>query len=139
MFTLISNFININVIYFIGSSFVVYKNIFKSVWVDFIFKTDFIYLYFLRNENIWQDGFLFDFLQKKTLDTWLRRFVIYTGFLFSERLFFDLVIRLYLDNILWSFHKFSIFETSNFFELFLILLFFYLTLFFILFSIFIFL
>jgi hypothetical protein len=27
-------------------------------------------MYYTRSENIWNDGFIFDFLQKKTADAW---------------------------------------------------------------------
>jgi len=62
---------------------------------------------------MWNDGFLFDFLQKKTADAWVRRFVIFTGFLFSERVVFEFVVRIYLDNLIWVLHSKSIFESSN--------------------------
>ena len=69
--------------------------------------------YYIRNELIWLDGFLLDFLQKKTADIWIRKFVIYTGFIFSERLVFDFVVRIYLDNLLWPLHRVSVLEVSN--------------------------
>lgn len=62
---------------------------------------------------MWNDGFLFDFLQKKTADAWVRRFVIFTGFLFSERVVFEFIVRIYLDNLIWVLHNKSIFESSN--------------------------
>lgn len=85
----------------------------------------FLNLYYLRNENIWVDGFLLDFLQKKSTDLWLRKFIIYTGFLFSERLVFDTVTRLYLDTLLWPAHYISTFEVSNVTELLNVTLYFY--------------
>ncbi len=33
-----------------------------------ITKSTFVEKYYIRSEYIWQDGFLFDFLQKKTAD-----------------------------------------------------------------------
>lgn len=92
---------------------------------------NFVFLptYYTRNENMWVDGFLFDFLQKKSVDLWLRKFVIYTGFLFSERLVFDSVIRVYLDNILWPLHYFGSLEANNVLEMLLINIFFYFLLF----------
>ena len=72
--------------------------------------------YYLRNELIWGDGFLIDFLQKKSVDIWLRKFIIYTGFIFSERLVFDQVVRFYLENLLWPLHYVGIFETNNIIE-----------------------
>lgn len=83
------------------------------LWSNFIKKTTFIPLYYIRNELIWQDGFLFDFLQKKTIDLWVRKFLIYTGFLFSERLVFESIIRLYIDNLIWLGHNINMFEPSN--------------------------
>ena len=78
-----------------------------------LIQTSFIEKYYIRSEYIWQDGFLFDFLQKKTADLWVRQFVIYTGFIFSERFMFENVVRLYLDYLIWPSHNFSIFETNN--------------------------
>ena len=102
-----------------------------NTWDNFIQKSSFITVYFVRNENMWGDGFLFDFLQKKTADAWVRRFVIYTGFLFSERLVFDSVVRLYLDNLIWPGHSNSIFEVANVSEMLSYTIFVLLSLFFI--------
>jgi len=106
-----------------------FKKVIASFWNTFIFKSSFLQTYYTRSENVWNDGFLFDFLQKKTADAWIRRFVIYTGFLFSERLVFDYVVRIYLDNLIWPLHNISIFETSNVSEMLLNVLFMYLSLF----------
>ena len=89
----------------------------------------FLPLYYTRNENLWVDGFLFDFLQKKSADLWIRKFVIYTGFIFSERLVFDSVVRVYLDNILWPLHYLGSLEANNVLEMLLINIFFYFFLF----------
>jgi len=59
----------------------------------------FLRRYYIRNELLWVDGFIIDFLQKKSIDLFLRKFVIYTGFIFSERLVFEYVVRFYLDNL----------------------------------------
>ena len=106
-----------------------FKKVIASFWNTFIFKSSFLQTYYTRSENVWNDGFLFDFLQKKTADAWIRRFVIYTGFLFSERLVFDYVVRIYLDNLIWPLHNISIFETSHVSEMLLNVLFMYLSLF----------
>lgn len=103
-----------------------------TVWDRCIHQSTFITTYYTRNENIWGDGFLFDFLQKKTADAWVRRFVIYTGFLFSERLVFDSVVRIYLDNLIWPGHSYSTFEANNVSEMLSIIIFLILTCFFIL-------
>jgi len=83
------------------------------IWSLTIEKLNFIYTFYARNENMWNDGFLFDFLQKKTADAWVRRFVIYTGFLFSERVIFEFVVRIYLDNLIWPLHTKNLFEAAN--------------------------
>lgn len=105
------------------------KNVLSFFWESLIQKLTFIPKFYIRNENMWNDGFLFDFLQKKSVDLWLRKFVIYTGFLFSERLVFDSVIRVYLDNILWPLHYFGSLEANNVLEMLLINIFFYFLLF----------
>ena len=63
---------------------------------------------------------------------WLRKFVIYTGFLFSERLVFDSIVKLYIDYLVWYMHKFTIFEVNNVFEMLSVTIFFTITLFFML-------
>ena len=98
-----------------------------SIFDKFVFKSSWLPNYYTRNENLWVDGFLFDFLQKKTADAWIRQWVIYTGFLFSERLVFDSVVRLYLDNIIWPLHDKSIFEVSNTSEMLIMTIFLYFT------------
>ena len=105
------------------------KEILKFFWKNTLRKVQFLTQYYVRNENIWGDGFLFDFLQKKTADLWVRQFVIFTGFLFSERLIFDLIVRIYLDTLIWPLHYFSIFETTNVSEMLLNVLFQYVSLF----------
>lgn len=109
-----------------------------SVWDRSLTRFLFLPLFYTRNENIWQDGFLIDFLQKKTADAWVRRFVIYTGFLFSERLVFDSVVRIYLDNLIWPGHDKSIFETSNVSEMLTSIIFILVTLWFTLFTFYLF-
>ena len=111
------------------------KSVFLTAWATTNSKTLFIPTFYVRNEYIWQDGFLFDFLQKKTADAWVRKFVIYTGFIFSERLVFDSVVRLYVDNLIWTLHHFSIFELNNVSEMLISIIYIYITIFFILFAV----
>jgi hypothetical protein len=89
----------------------------------------FLPMYYKRNELLWVDGFIIDFLQKKSIDIFIRKFIIYTGFIFSERLVFDHVVRLYLDNVIWPLHYFSMFEFNNIREILSIILFFYFNIF----------
>ena len=109
----------------------------SSFFEKFTYKLSWLPNYYSRNENLWVDGFLFDFLQKKTIDSWIRQWVIYTGFLFSERLVFDSVVRLYLDNIIWPLHDRSIFEVSNTSEMLITTIFLYFTMLILFFSLYI--
>lgn len=111
----------------------------NSMWLNLTQSLSFITTYYSRNELIWSDGFLLDFLQKKTADLWVRKFVIYTGFLFSERLVFEAVVRIYLDNMIWPSHNLSTFETPNVSEMLLNVLYTYFLLFLFSFTIYIFL
>lgn len=89
----------------------------NSFLLNFINKSSFLTIFYKRNELIWNDGLLVDFLQKKSADLYIRKFVIFTGFIFSERFIFEIVIKLYLDNLIWPSHKLSIFESSNVLEM----------------------
>lgn len=84
----------------------------QSVYI-FLTNTVFVRDYYRLNELIWQDGFLIDFLQKKVIDKWLRKFVIYSGYLYSERMLFDFTVKFYLDLIITTGHYYSIFEFNN--------------------------
>lgn len=79
----------------------------------FLNKIYFIVNYYTLNELIWQDGFLIDFLQKKVADNWVKKFLIFSAYLFNERLVFDKLIRFYLDLIIWPMHKLFIFDVNN--------------------------
>lgn len=79
----------------------------------FLVRTYFLFNYFLLNELIWQEGLLIDFLQKKVADNWVKKFLIYSAYLFNERLVFDRVIRFYLDLIIWPLHKLFVFDLNN--------------------------
>jgi hypothetical protein len=97
----------------------------RILFFNINFNLSFLPTYYHRNELIWVDGFLFDFLQKKSVDIWLRKFIINTGYLFSERLVFDWVVRIYLDNLVWPLHYMGLLESSNVTEMLSIILFLY--------------
>lgn len=101
------------------------SNFQKLIIKNFIFLPT----YYKRNELLWVDGFIIDFLQKKSIDIFLRKFVIYTGFIFSERLVFDYIVRFYLDNLIWPLHYINIFEFNNIREILAIIVFFYFNIF----------
>jgi hypothetical protein len=62
---------------------------------------------------MWQDGLLIDFLQKKVADKWIRRFLVCSSYLFSERVLFKFVVRFYIDYVVWPSTMKSIFDFSN--------------------------
>ncbi len=102
-----------NLVYFYNSFTYNLKNI-KNVYINtFFYKTYFIFNYYIINELIWQEGFLIDFLQKKVADNWIKKFLIFSAYLFNERLVFDKVIRFYLDLIIWPMHKLFVFDVNN--------------------------
>lgn len=94
-----------------------FKLILTILKTNIILHFSFLRNYYSRNELIWVDGFLLDFLQKKSVDIWIRKFVIYTGFLFSERLVFEWLIKIYLDNVIWPMHYISMLEVNNTIEM----------------------
>ncbi len=106
-----------------------FLNNFKKIKTEtlnfFLFKTYFISNYYLLNELIWQEGFLIDFLQKKIADNWIKKFLIFSSYLFNEKLIFDKVIRFYLDLIIWPGHKLFIFDFNNVSNILFITIFFF--------------
>jgi len=104
-------------------------NLLSSLQKFILKNSTFLPKYYNRNELLWVDGFIIDFLQKKSIDIFLRKFVIYTGFIFSERLVFDYVVRFYLDNLVWPLHYISILEFNNVREILSIIIFFYFSIF----------
>ena len=89
------------------------KTTIRPLLQSLVTQTIWIPRYYLINELIWQDGFLIDFLQKKLVDKWVRKFVIFSGYLYSERHLFDFVVRFYLDFVLVAGHYYSLFEFNN--------------------------
>lgn len=73
----------------------------------------FVRNYYILNDLIWQDGFLIDFLQKKVVDKWMRRFLIYSAYLFNERWLFDYVVRFYITLVIWPGYRINIYEFNN--------------------------
>ena len=70
-------------------------------------------LYYKINDLVWQDGLLIDFVQKKVTDKWMRKFLIISSYLFSERVLFTFVVKFYNDLIIWPSTHVSVFELSN--------------------------
>jgi hypothetical protein len=66
--------------------------------------------YYRMNSHIWQEGLLIDWLQKKVFDKWVRRFLVHSSYLVSERVVFDVFVRFYIDYVVWPMHRGSIFD-----------------------------
>lgn len=96
---------------------IVYNNIELLLLNTFFLKS-----YYHRNDLLWQEGLLLDFLQKKVLDKWIRRFLIHSTNLFSERFIFDKIIRFYIDVIIWPGTRNMLFEYTNVSSLLLVIL-----------------
>jgi hypothetical protein len=84
----------------LGTRFDVFHRLVRFTLTRLVRETSFLPAYYRRSELVWLDGFLLDFLQKKSLDIWLRKFVLVTGYVFSERMVFDQVVRIYMDNLI---------------------------------------
>lgn len=69
--------------------------------------------YYRLNDLLWQDGLLIDFVQKKITDKWIRKFLIVSSYLFSERVLFTFAVKFYTDAVIWPSSIRSIFEFSN--------------------------
>ena len=80
---------------------------------NFLVKTFFITKYYSLNELIWQEGLLIDFLQKKSIDLWIKKFLIYSSYLFNERFVFDKIVKFFLNLFVVPFQKMFIFEYTN--------------------------
>ena len=80
---------------------------------SFLANTSYLKSYYLRNDLLWQEGMLIDFLQKKVLDKWIRRFLIHSAHILSERFIFDKLIKVYGDFVLWVGTQKNIFEFTN--------------------------
>lgn len=91
--------------------------VFAHTYGDTLRRLNFLPVFYFRNNLLWADGFLIDFLQKKTADLLTRKFFLFTGFLFSERFIFEIVLKLYLDTLVWPLHALSLFEAMNTIEL----------------------
>lgn len=122
-------------------NFFLFKNslIINNILIKFLSNLSFLPNYYLLNELIWQEGLLIDFLQKKMTDNWIKKFLIYSAYLFSEKLMFDNVIRFYLNLLIHPINKIFVFEFNNITNLLSISMFFFIFVFFIIILIFFFL
>ena len=89
------------------------QNATRRTLASYVNKLTFLPSYYRVNDLMWQDGLLIDFLQKKVADKWIRRFLVCSSYLFSERVLFKFVVRFYIDYIVWPATYRTIFEFSN--------------------------
>jgi len=100
-------FTNLNLIFFN------IKKIHFYTKINYLKKIFFLNRYFKLNDLIWQEGLLLDFLQKKSSDIWLKKFLIYTSYLFNEKYLFEKITRFFINFFIIPSHKFFIFEINN--------------------------
>lgn len=101
--------------------------------VSFINMFNFAGLYFRRNNLLWNEGLLIDFLQKKSFDLWALKFLIVASYLFNERFVYDVWVRFFLDYLLLPSRKFLFFDTFNLIWVFFLLVFVFVVVFLLLF------
>lgn len=85
----------------------------RSVTTLLVSRLNFVPRYYRLNSLIWEDGMLIDFLQKKVTDKWIRRFLIYSSYLVSERIIFTFVARFYMDFIIFPLNTYVPFDFSS--------------------------
>lgn len=89
-------------------------NSFQSFLVTtFIHITHFLPSFYRMNEKIWLEGLLVDWLQKSIFDKWVKRFLVHSSYLFSERVMFDFVVKFYIDYVIWVSYYNSIWNFNS--------------------------
>nr|AEV66648.1 hypothetical protein [Oxytricha trifallax] len=107
-----------NIVNFLNVFLIKLNLIQRSFTFNFANKTSFLLSFYTKNELIWQEGLLIDFLQKKSFDNWTKKFLIFSSYLFNEKLVFDKVVKFFINLILVPFQSFFTFDNvsiSNFF------------------------
>lgn len=99
-----------------------YKNIY--ILDSLILKLSFIPSFFKFNNNILNEGLLIDFLQKKSMSLFIKKFVFKTFYIFNDRYIFEKLIFYFIDQFIWTKNFFLIqeFNTISFFFQYLIFL-----------------
>jgi hypothetical protein len=67
----------------------------QSARDNFLKAVNWLPYYYHRSQKIWQEGLYADYLQKKVLDKYVRKIIIYSNNLFSEGLVFRRVVDVY--------------------------------------------
>lgn len=106
--------------FFLFTSFYFFNNF-------FIFNKNFNFLnnFFKKIKLIWEDALLIDFLQKKIVDNWTKKFLIISSYLVNEKFFFEKIIKFFLNLIIWPWNKFFPFEFTSVASLLLIIFLFF--------------
>ena len=86
---------------------------FRFLTTRVTFLSNSIPVFYRLNDLLWQDGLIIDFLQKKVADKWIRRFLVYSSYLVSERIIFEVVVRFYIDFVVWPTSMKSVFDFVN--------------------------
>lgn len=86
---------------------------FRFLTTRITFLSNSIPVFYRLNDLLWQDGLIIDFLQKKVADKWIRRFLVYSSYLVSERIIFEVVVRFYIDFVVWPASMKSVFDFVN--------------------------
>lgn len=89
------------------------RRLFMKEWLSAPNKLMFLSTAVSRNYILWNDGLFIDFAQKKTVDLWIRKFVIFTGFLFVDRFLMDTFSRFFNDNLVIPFYFYSQVDFDN--------------------------
>ena len=74
---------------------------FNSILSSLVNSLKFLPSYYRTTRNAWLEGLYIDLLQKITFDKWLNRFLINSSYLFNERQVFDIIVRFYIDYIIF--------------------------------------
>ena len=104
IFKLFQNYVRVSV---------VNKVIFGNFKATLLVNTVFFRQYYRMNNLLWQEGFFIDFAQKKSTDKFLKKFLIFSAYTFSERYVFDRVVKFYTDLIVWFLNQQSIYGFNN--------------------------
>ena len=99
-----------------------FQRVVRATLNSAVLKFSFLPKFYKYTDLIWQDGLIIDFLQKKFADRFIRTFLIYSSYLFSERVLFDFVTRFYIDAIVWPTTKVSALEAPSVASLFAVTL-----------------
>jgi hypothetical protein len=75
--------------------------------------SEFLKRYQSMTVSIWEEGLLIDFLQKKSIDLWIKKFLVISSYLFNERLLFEHLIRFFSTFVLTYFNALINFEIKN--------------------------